>query len=100
MTTPIEPPSPPRMPGGPVPRPPSIVAVLLLDLIGMVMVGLSLFMLLSPDQQLIPPSTGLPANTIGLLLFGMILVALAAYFLIKRMRMLGRLRKSVGGNHV
>jgi len=83
----------------PRPKPPSLVAILLLDLIGMLMVGLSLFMLLVPAQQLIPPSTGLPENTIGLLLLGMVLVALAGYFLIQRMRMLGRLRKSAGGKN-
>lgn len=65
----------------------------------MLMVGLSLFMLLVPGQQLIPPSTGLPENTIGLLLLGMVLVALAGYFLIQRMRMLSRLRKSAGGKN-
>jgi LPXTG-motif cell wall-anchored protein len=86
MASPNEPPS----------RPPSMLAVLLLDLVGMLLVGLSLFMLLVPDQQLIPSSTGLPENTIGLLLFGIVLVALAGYFLVQRMRMMSRLRKSAG----
>jgi len=71
-----------------------MLVVLLLDLIGMLMVGLSLFMLLFPGQQLIPSSTGLPENTLGLLLLGIVLVALAGYFLVQRMRMMSRLRKS------
>lgn len=92
MTSPVNP--QPNLPGGPTSRPPSLATVLLFDLAGMLMVGLSLFMLLVPDQQLIPQSTGLPANKIGLLLFGMILVGLAAYFMVKRMRMIGRLQKA------
>jgi hypothetical protein len=89
---------PPYSPIGPVESPPSLVVVLVLDLVGTVLVVLGFFMLLVPDQQWIPQSSGLAEYAIGVLALGIVLIGIAVYLLIKRIRITGALLNAFGGN--
>ena len=90
--------STPRWPTGPVESAPSLVVVLVLDLVGTLMVAIGFFMLLVPEQQWIPQSSGLPDNAVGLLVLGIVLIAIAVYLLIKRIRITGAVLNAFSGN--
>jgi LPXTG-motif cell wall-anchored protein len=87
-----------RFPMGPAENPPSLVVVLILDLVGTLLVAIGFFVLLVPDQQWIPQSTGLPDNAIGLLVLGILLIGIAVYLLIKRVRISGAVLSAFSGN--
>jgi len=90
--------STPRLPTGPAESPPSLVAILIVDLVGTMMVVVGLFLLLVPEQQWIPQSSGLPDNAIGLLILGIVLIGIAVYLLIKRIRITGAVLNAFSGN--
>ena len=77
------------LPSGPTETPPSLALILILDLVGTVLLAIGVLTLAMPDQQWIPASWGLGDNAVGLVVFGMALVGIAAFLLIKRVRMTG-----------
>lgn len=85
-------------PVGPIESPPSLLAVLVFDLAGTAFLVTGLFLLLVPDQQWIPQSSGLPDNALGLLVFGMALIGIAVYLLVKRIRIMGSILGAPGRN--
>jgi uncharacterized YccA/Bax inhibitor family protein len=89
---------PPRRSDGFAEIPPSLFAILIVDLVGTVVAGLSLYMVLDSEQALIPRSSGIPQFAAGGLALGILLMVFAGYLLIKRLRLL-REQAAVGGGH-